>query len=76
MDFSYGFSPKKRWVNRFCVDFRKLIAVTKKDSFPLPRIDDILDQLSGNAWFSTLNLKSGYYWQIKIQTEDREKRLF
>jgi len=38
----------------------------------LPRIDDILDQLSGNSWFSTLDLKSGY-WQIKIRPEDREK---
>jgi len=34
---------------RFCIDFRKLNAVTKKDSYPLPRIDDIFDQLLGNA---------------------------
>jgi len=49
--------------------------VTKKDSYPLPRIDDIFDQLSGNAWYSTLDLKSGY-WQIKIRPEDREKTAF
>jgi len=49
--------------------------VIKKDSFPLPQIDDIFDQLSGNAWYSTLNLKSGY-WQIKIRLEDREKTTF
>jgi len=41
----------------------------------LPRIDDILDQLSGNSWFSTLNLKSGY-WQIKICAKDKKKTPF
>lgn len=66
---------KKDGTIRFCVDFRKLNDVTKKDSYPLPRIDDILDQLSGNSWFSTLDLKSGY-WQIKIRSEDREKTAF
>jgi len=60
---------------RFCIDFRKLNAVTKKDSYPLPRIDDIFDQLSGNSWYSTLDLKSGY-WQVKIRSEDKEKTAF
>jgi len=49
--------------------------VTVKDSYPLPRIDDLLDQLSGNAWFTTLDLKSGY-WQVKIRPEDKEKTAF
>jgi len=62
-------------VHRLCVDYRKLNAVTKKDSYPLPRIDDILDQLSGNSWFSTLDLKSGY-WQVKINLKDEEKTAF
>lgn len=66
---------KKDGTLRFCVDFRKLNLITKKDSYPLPRIDDILDQLSGNAWFATLDLKSGY-WQIKIRPEDKEKTAF
>ena len=66
---------KKNGALRFCVDFRKLNAVTIKDSFPLPRIDDIFDQLSGNVWFTTLDLKSGY-WQVKIRPEDREKTAF
>jgi len=42
------------------VDYRKLNFKTVKDSFPFPRIDDNLDQRSGNTWFSTLDLKSGY----------------
>ncbi|GFU26230.1 retrovirus-related Pol polyprotein from transposon 297 [Trichonephila clavipes] len=58
---------------RFCVDYRKLNDVTKKDSYPLPRIDDTLDTLSGHKWFSTLDLKSGY-WQVEIHPEDREKQ--
>lgn len=61
---------KKDGTIRFCVDFRKLNAITKKDSYPLPKIDDILDQLSSNTWFSTLDLKDRY-WQIKIRSEDR-----
>ncbi|GFS98370.1 retrovirus-related Pol polyprotein from transposon 412 [Trichonephila clavipes] len=43
-----------------------------KDRYPLPRIDDTLDTLSGHKWFSTLDLKSGY-WQVEIHPEDREK---
>lgn len=67
--------PKKGGEIRFCVDFRKLNAVTVRDAFPLPRIDTLLDALRGNMWFSTLDLVSGY-WQIPIEDDVREKTAF
>ena len=51
---------KKDGTQRFCVHYRKLNEVTKKDSFSLPRIETILDALAGSQWFSTLDMKSGY----------------
>ncbi len=49
--------------------------VTKKDSYPLPRVDDILDSLANAQLFSTLDLASGY-WQVEVEPEDREKTTF
>ncbi|CDS42017.1 RNA directed DNA polymerase reverse transcriptase [Echinococcus multilocularis] len=60
---------------RLCIDCRKLNAVTKKDAFPLPHINDSLDSLHGSQWFSTLGLKSGY-WQMVVAEADREKTAF
>ena len=66
---------KKDGTLRFCVDYRALNSVTKPDLFPLPRINDLLDQLGKCKCFTTLDLKSGY-WQIKVHGDSQEKTAF
>jgi hypothetical protein len=51
---------KKDSTNRVVIDYRKLNNITKKDSYPLPRIDDALDKLGGAKFFSAMDLISGY----------------
>ena len=66
---------KKNGKLRFCVDYRHLNAVTKKDAYPLPRIDDIFDSLTDAKWFLSLDLASGY-WQVGMSAADCEKTAF
>jgi hypothetical protein len=70
-------AKKKDGKWRFCVDYRYLNSVTKKDTYPLPRIDDILKALRGEDTriFTSLDVASGY-WHIPIAMEDREKTAF
>ena len=66
---------KKDGSTCFCINYRKLNSVTRKDVYPIPRIDDTLDTLAGSQWFSTLDMVSGY-WQVEVGVEDREKTAF
>ncbi|UYV83328.1 hypothetical protein LAZ67_23000576, partial [Cordylochernes scorpioides] len=66
---------KKNGSWRFCVDYRHLNKITKKDVYPLPRIDDTLDCLRGASYYSSMDLRSGY-WQIEVDEADHEKTAF
>ena len=61
--------------SRLCVDYRQLNSITYKDSYPLQHIDTCLGSMNGAAWFSTLDLRSGYH-NIPIKQDDRGKAAF
>jgi len=66
---------KKDGSMRLYIDYRQLNKVTIKNRYPLPRIDDLMDQLVGARVFSKIDLRSGYH-QIKVKDEDMQKTVF
>ena len=69
------FVKKKDGTLRLCIDYRKLNQVTVKNKYPLPRVDDLFDQLQGAQVFSKIDLRSGYH-QLKIAENDVPKTAF
>ena len=69
------FVKKKDGSMRMCIDYRELNKLTVKNRYPLPRIDDLFDQLQGSSWFSRIDLRSGYH-QLKVKEADIPKTAF
>ena len=69
------FVGKKDGGLRMCIDYRALNKITFKNRYPIPRIDDLFDQLQGAKYFSSIDLAQGYH-QIRIPSEDIPKMVF
>ena len=66
---------KKDGSLRFCVDYRKLNAVSRSDAYPMPRVDQLIDKLGSAAYITTLDLTWGY-WQVPVTEESRKLTAF
>ena len=69
------FVKKKDGTLRLCIDYRELNKVTVKNKYPIPRIDDLFDQLQGSSIYSKIDLRTGYH-QLRIRPTDVEKTAF
>ncbi|GJW79921.1 putative reverse transcriptase domain-containing protein [Tanacetum coccineum] len=69
------FVKKKVGSLRMCIDYRKLNKLTIKNHYPLPRIDDLFDQLQGARYFTKIDLRSGYH-QLRVHDDDISKTAF
>ncbi|GJZ81367.1 retrovirus-related pol polyprotein from transposon 17.6 [Tanacetum coccineum] len=69
------FVKKKDGSFRMCIDYRELNKLTIKNRYPLPRIDDLFDQLQGSSVYSKIDLRSGYH-QLRVRDEDIPKTAF
>jgi hypothetical protein len=74
-DRPLSFPDKRDGTIRLCVDYRKLNEVTIKNKYPLPKIEDLFDQLSGVRVFSKIDLRTGYH-QLKVRESDIPKTAF
>ncbi|GJV97283.1 putative reverse transcriptase domain-containing protein, partial [Tanacetum coccineum] len=69
------FVKKKDGSMRICIDYRELYKLTIKNRYPLPRIDDLFDQLQGASYFSKIDIRSGYH-QVRVREENTPKTSF
>ena len=67
--------PKKDGTLRFCVEYWRLNALTRRDSYPIPRMDECINSFGDATIFSTLECNSGY-WQVEVDEADKDKTTF
>ena len=72
LDVQRGYSKEKDGSLRFCIDYRRLNEASRKDLYPLPRIDSSQDAMAEACWFSTFDLRAGYH-QVNMDPSSAEK---